>query len=134
MGWNGMRWDGMGWKLPLLPQLPPVLLERPHPDPWSWIWMVTTLTTPTTVCFLERPHPQIGKTTETSSDIRGKKRHSWVNIETRFRYFMEAFSEIKGKEFLEIQNLIPSQLFKKNSNRILFLKYRNCIPILDFHS
>ena len=36
-------------------------------------------------------------------------------IGTRFQYFMEAFSEIKGKEFLEIQNLILSQLFKKNS-------------------
>ena len=55
-------------------------------------------------------------------------------IGTRFQYFMEAFSEIKGKEFLEIQNLILSQLFKKNSNRIQFLEYRNCIPILIFNS
>jgi len=34
MGWDGMEWDAMGWD-----------------------GMRTTLTTPTTVCFLERPHP-----------------------------------------------------------------------------
>ena len=88
MGWDGMGCDGMGWELPLLPQLPSVFQRDPTPPlkqnltvvrvvgfnypyypnyrlyfretplpPLELNLMATTLTTPTTVCFLKRPHP-----------------------------------------------------------------------------